>query len=86
MTVEGDRYCKSCGAKMQGGTIPEEHRHLYGGNSYWSNWRGIEFRGMYDGVLLWQCPECEDLFPRKGLEHKFDEALAIMERVEEPNG
>lgn len=25
---------------------------------------GIEVRGVYDGVLVWQCPDCAEMWPR----------------------
>lgn len=30
----------------------------------WSRKHGIEVRGVYDGVLVWQCPDCAHMWPR----------------------
>lgn len=28
-------------------------------NAHWSRLQGIEIQGKYDGVSLWQCPDCQ---------------------------
>lgn len=33
----------------------------------WPNWtrfKGIEVRGEYDGILIWQCCDCKHRWPR----------------------
>jgi len=65
MTAEG---CPSCGSSLQGAPIPEEHRlaGLYGDNppTHYSRKVGIEYPGVYDGVLIWSCPDCGAKWPR----------------------
>ena len=60
--------CPSCGSDLQGAPIPEEHRAigLYGDNppTHFSRKVGIEYPGIYDGVLIWSCPDCGHSWPR----------------------
>lgn len=30
----------------------------------WGVFKGIEVRGVYDGVLIWECPYCDHKWPR----------------------
>lgn len=32
----------------------------------WQRFTGIEVRGLYDGVLIWKCPDCDHMWPRFG--------------------
>lgn len=36
----------------------------YGENNQWSKLTGIVCRDIYDGVLYWQCPNCQTKFLR----------------------
>ena len=56
-------YCPKCGADLDGGDIPADIAHHYSGKK-WGRALGIEVRGAYDGVLIWQCPDCEGHWPR----------------------
>lgn len=38
---------------------------------------GVEVRGVYDGVLFWQCPACD------GRWHHFQPGSRLFERAEE---
>lgn len=50
------------GCDLRGKSIPEEIRHFYGATHY-SRKIGIEIPG-YDGVSVWNCPECGAYWPR----------------------
>ena len=39
-------------------TCSREH-HADGDGAY-----AVEVRGVYDGALIWQCPECGNMWPR----------------------
>jgi ribosomal protein S27AE len=58
------KTCPECGTNFQGEEIPEANRKFYGDGTHYSRLYGIEVRGVYDGVLYWQCPECGHAFPR----------------------
>lgn len=30
----------------------------------WGRFMGIEVQGVYDGVLIWKCQDCEHMWPR----------------------
>ena len=51
----------------------------------WPTWRkflGIEVRGVYDGVLIWKCEDCNHQWPRfsrEGWERLHVKALEIIE-------
>lgn len=51
--------CPVCKSDLTGKEIPEESRELYGGETHFSRTIGIEIQGVYDGVVLWECPDCE---------------------------
>jgi hypothetical protein len=50
--------CPSCSSNLQGETIPEEHREMFGGKTHFSRLIGVEIQGLYDGVAYWKCPDC----------------------------
>lgn len=58
--------CPACGSKMQGEPIPQEVRDRggYGDLTHYSRCMGYDIRGVYDGVLIWGCPDCGHLWPR----------------------
>lgn len=56
--------CPACQSDLGGNPIPEEHLDTYGGETHYSRQIGIEVRGVYDGVLIWQCPDCGHMWPR----------------------
>jgi hypothetical protein len=45
--------CPHCGTDQRGQPIPGDPQ----GRRY-SRTLGVEIRGVYDGVLYWQCPDC----------------------------
>jgi len=53
--------CPSCGASFQGGMIPEDQRHLFGGKAHFSRMIGIVIN---DRVVCWRCPDCGHMWPR----------------------
>lgn len=71
-------HCPECGASLQGPAIPEESRHYYAridaseeevkreAPTHYSRKIGVELPGVYDGVLLWQCPACDANWHRWG--------------------
>lgn len=76
--------CPSCGSKMQGEPIPEDKQAWYGGKTHFSRCMGYEERGVYDGVLIWLCPDCGYAWPRfpEG-GYLYDKALEIIARWKE---
>lgn len=44
--------------------IPADKLHLYGGATHYSKILGYEVRGVYDGVLIWICGVCGEMWPR----------------------
>lgn len=59
--------CPLCGAELRAGAIPQEHidQGLYApGVTHYSRLIGIQIRGVYDGVLYWQCPDCGGMWNR----------------------
>lgn len=61
--------CPHCATDLQGDAIPQEYidKGWYGTNTHYSRKIGVEIRGVYDGVLFWQCPDCG------GRWHRFSE-------------
>jgi hypothetical protein len=76
--VHGDETeCPSCHKSWQGEEIPAEHRHHYAkGRTHFSRLIGIEYRGVYDGVLVWRCPHCKVEHPR--FEASFYDDLKVL--------
>lgn len=73
--------CPNCGSKMQGEPIPQEYldRGGYGTKTHYSRCMGYEVRGVYDGVLIWSCPDCGHLWPRFGEGNLHSKALEVIE-------
>lgn len=44
---------------------------------------GIEVRGVYDGVLIFQCPECGNMWPRFTEGPLRDKARQVIARWDE---
>ena len=60
------RYCQKCHADLRGEPIPEHLRdECYGGATHYMRTVGVEIPGVYDGVAYWQCPDCDETWPRK---------------------
>lgn len=47
---------------------------------------GIEVRGVYDGVLLWECPACGTRWPRFNEGRRNQIATEIIKEWEQENG
>ena len=45
---------------------------------------GIEVRGVYDGVLIWQCGRCKKMWPRFTEGKRHQDALDLIEEWEAP--
>ena len=54
------RTCPNCEADLRGEPIPAEltGSGFYAKGEHYSRVVGVEVRGVYDGVLYWQCPDC----------------------------
>lgn len=64
--------CPHCGNSLLAGEIPEESRQHYGDATHFRREIGVEVQGVYDGVLYWQCPDCEGAwqrFPKGDVRH-----------------
>lgn len=46
-----DDICPGCEADLRAAPVPS-------GAGFYTNRVGVQIRGMYDGVLFWQCPFC----------------------------
>lgn len=64
MTKKEKDLCPLCGADF-----------AYGETGQYSRKIGVEIQGVYDGVLFWQCPDCE------GRWHRFSETHYLYERA-----
>lgn len=82
MNAEECGSCEVCGESFQGFRIPEEDLR----KGYYGEWdgvtpqfgslkHGIQVRGVYDGILIWQCPFCQYMWPR--FSEEFWERLHI---------
>lgn len=56
--------CPICKKSWDAGDIPKELRKHYSAPYKWSHLIGIEIRGEYDGVCMWQCPFCKTKWNR----------------------
>jgi hypothetical protein len=63
------------GCDLRGAPIPEESQHLWGGERFYSRLIGIEVRGVFDGILYWECPDCHAKWPRFNMGRLRDQAL-----------
>lgn len=66
-----EKRCPRCLSKWEGDPIPENIRQYYGDKTHWSKLIGVEVPGVYDGVLLWECPACKTKFPRFDWAQKY---------------
>ena len=59
-------YCPHCGANWDGADIPKESQQYYGGSTKFGRQIGIDggYMGIYDGVVAWECPDCNKFSPR----------------------
>ena len=58
------KICPHCKVSLAGKEIPEKDRHLFGGATNFSRIVGIEVSGIYDGILYWECPDCNGRWHR----------------------
>jgi len=76
--------CLACGSNMQGDPIPQEYidaGYYAPGATHYSRKMGYDFPGVYDGVLIWGCPDCGHCWPRFSQDTNVrlhDEALRII--------
>ncbi len=71
--------CPKCGVDLNGEKIPYDKVHNYVplehynnpsvwlADNEWPTWKrkiGIQVWGVYDGVLIWRCPDCGHNWPR----------------------
>ena len=52
------KNCPNCEVSFKGKEIPEDQREFFGGKSHFNRVIGIEHPELYDGVLVWKCPDC----------------------------
>ena len=71
--------CPLCKADLQGDEIPEEVQHMYSG-THFSRKIGYEIRGVYDGVLFWVCPDCDQAFHRWEIQDMRDRAQPYIDK------
>jgi hypothetical protein len=57
--------CPHCKTSWIGDKIPDEIAHHYHGTHFLRQ-IGIDggFMGIYDGIVAYQCPDCEEYSPR----------------------
>jgi hypothetical protein len=56
--------CPHCGVSLVGTPVPVSHQEAYGGVTHFSRKIGVEILGGYDGVLFYQCPDCDGRWHR----------------------
>lgn len=64
-----NEYTCPNGCDLLGDPIPQEAIDAvwYGpGVTHFNRRVGLEVRGVYDGVLIWYCPDCDVKWPRFG--------------------
>ena len=73
--------CPACKSDLRGGKIPQEYidQGYYPLSvTHYSRLLGIEVPGEYDGVLIWNCPDCGHYWPRFDSGYKHTHALEII--------
>jgi len=63
VTPEHDN-CPNCNVSLIGAPIPEKDRHWFGNATHFKREIGIEYQGLYDGILSYRCPDCGHEWPR----------------------
>lgn len=61
---EDSKECPICQSSFVGKEIPHEHRHYYGEKTNYSKLIGIDLPHLYDGIIMWTCPNCRTYFRR----------------------
>jgi hypothetical protein len=51
-------HCPGCAVSLVGKEIPLESRECFGGATHFRREIGVNIRGVYDGALYFQCPDC----------------------------
>lgn len=54
--------CPHCGVSLIGEEIPEQLQGVCGATHY-KREIGLEYVGVYDGVVAWRCPDCQKEWP-----------------------
>lgn len=62
--------CPTCYTSLIGSVIPNTDPP-----EHYSLWLGVEVRGVYDGVLYWECPYCQARF------HRFREGTDLWRKA-----
>jgi hypothetical protein len=73
--IEANEVCPHCGSDQRGPEIPREYRRegSYGPYEesdppqYFHRTIAVEIRGVYDGGLFYQCPDCGKAWHRWGM-------------------
>lgn len=74
--------CPLCGSNCQGEPISQEYidKGYYAeGATHYSRIIGYEERGVYDGVLIWMCPDCGGAWPRFENGYRHEKALELIQ-------
>ena len=76
------------GCDLRAEPIPQEYidkGYYADGVTHYSRLMGYDFPGVYDGVLIWACPDCGLAWPRFTEGDLQSRALDIIESWEETN-
>jgi len=52
--------CRACGSTWKEDPIPEERNNFM----HYNRRIGIEISNIYDGVIIWKCPDCNHMVHR----------------------
>jgi len=74
-------FCPN-GCDLRAEPIPQEYIDAghYGNSTHYSRLMGIEIPGVYDGVLIWNCPDCGLCWPAISAQwgYRYDKAIELI--------
>jgi len=82
MTTHG--RCPACHASFDGGSIPEGQRGDYSPPHKWDRKIHVQLRDVWDGTLVFACPDCGFMWHRFSGEVVTRLHLVTREGVREP--
>lgn len=80
---EAAEVCPHCSVSLRGQQIPEEYLRdgsygeWNGEQRFYSRKVGVEVQGVYDGVLFWQCPDCDGRWHRWSERHPLRRTASL---------
>lgn len=78
--------CPKNGCDLRDEPIPQEYidKGYYGDSTHYSRLIGYDgsYHGIYDGVIIWMCPDCGHAWPRFKEGYRYDAALEIIKQNE----